>query len=192
VSTIEAAAAVEEEYASDAIGELIETGEASVMHARDLLLALAGVRAEQREVKALRDAIRERYDHKLSRLAEREAELAAYLHAYVVNINDGEKVAVPDAGTAYLTTKNKGGKIVLADAEAFREFVTRRLPKVAEAASETVTVFNERAALELATDELAIRATPDGKIVDTSSGEVVELPGIGAEPESKTLAVRSA
>lgn len=186
-----AAAAAEAEYqeTEDGITELIDSGEASPVHARDLLLKLHACKAEQSEVRALREAVVDRYVYKLQQLASYEAELRTTLEDYIVRINDGEKVSIPDAGTAYLTTKNKGGKLTVADEDALLAFLKSRFPKIVEAASKTTVHLGD--ALQMASDELAIRATSDGQVV-TREGELVELPGVGAEPESKSLAVKAA
>lgn len=190
-ATIQAAALAEAGHMVEPVDveELIAAGEAEPIHARDLLLELAAIAAERDQVKSLMGAVLDRYKHKLDQLTDRETVCRSALEQYILQVNDGEKVAIPDAGTAYLTTKNKGGKLTIADEEALLTFLRRRFPQIVEAATVSTVKVND--ALALAADELDIIPTADGKVI-TTAGEVVELPGIGAEPESKTLAVRAA
>ncbi len=157
--------------------------------ARDVLLTIANLEAKKAEAVAVRDAIAERYDDTIARITDSIREARAQLEAYVTRFGT---VGFPDAGGAHLTTRNKGGKLHVADSVVFEDYVKTSLPDVYEAASETVTRLDVKKALELVADELTIAATADGSLVDTEAGIIIEndLPGVEVLPEEKTLAVR--
>lgn len=159
------------------------------MGVRDLMLRLAALDKEADQVAALQDAILDRYRQRLAGIHEEQQKLRDSIDAFIRHVNGGEKVSIPDVGTAYLTTKNKGGKVKIADVDAFLTFLRNAQPTIVEAA--TIERVDERKALELLHDAL-FYTTPDGKIVERESGLLVEIDGLTVEPETKSLALRKA
>ena len=155
---------------------------------RDLMLRLAKLEQDAAALRELRDQVLDRYDQRLKGMADESEQIRGSIEAFILHVNGGEKVSIPDAGTAYLTTKNKGGKLKVTDAaalEAALENLRIDVPRKPGA-------FDVQRALELFADECDIHAHPSGQIV-TSDGELIdELDGVIAEPETKSLALRKA
>jgi hypothetical protein len=82
---------------------------------RALLLELRSARQEADRIGRLRDAVCGPYDAALEGCSVRETRIRAVLDDYLKrsvkpDAKGSVKVSIPDAGTAYLTTKNAGGK----------------------------------------------------------------------------------
>lgn len=158
------------------------------MAARDLLLRLAKLTETEQELKKLREAIADRYAQRLAGIEHEKAELRSSLETFILRFRDGKGVSFPDAGSAYLTTKNRGGKVKLADADAFAKWLVETGN---EGLVKVKPVVDAKASLELAHDAL-FYTRPDGILVHRDTGEVLDIPGVAVEPECKTLAVRKA
>lgn len=159
------------------------------MGVRDLMLRLAKVEQECTAVAELRDRVVERYDQRLAGLKDEADAIRSSIEAFILHVNEGRKVSIPDAGTAYLTTRNKGGKVKLADASELENWLA--MEGRDDLMAFTEPSLNGKVTLELAHDAL-FYATPDGKLVHRDTGEVIEVPGVEVEPESKSLALRKA
>jgi hypothetical protein len=163
--------------------QLVAEITADPLIARDALLRIAKAEREFEATKETRDAIADRYEQRLDQLARQIADNRRIVEAYVTRFG---KVSFPDAGGAHLTTKAKGGSLRVFDPAALADWLGAN-------GYETPTKepqIDSKAALELARQVAHVHATPDGKIVDHVSGEVVEIPGLACDPETKTLAVR--
>jgi hypothetical protein len=181
---IEQIAAVEPLPDEPAIERLAAGDEYAV---RDALIELAATKAERERVAAALAYIADRYSARVHALKTREDELRASVQTYLERFNDGKGVSFPDVGTAYLTTRNKGGKVKVTDAELLGDHIDAGgLPVPYGPAP-----VDAEAALALILDERDLRPTKDGRLV-TEAGEVVDVPGLEVLPESKTLGVRSA
>lgn len=158
---------------------------------RDALLELAAIETRTAEVATLKAQIVERYDEKIGRLKGRVEAIRDSLFVYVDRYG---KTSFPDVGGVHLTTRNKGGKVKLDDAVVFEDYVRVTWPKVVETCVETVEVFDHAKALEIVMDELDVRVTAGGKIVDVGTGEdkteQFAAVGVTVTEESKSLAVR--
>lgn len=175
----------------DIVALLDENVAPNPLAVRDALLELAKLAETADDVKALRAQIVERYDAKVGSLMGRASAIRDSLKVYVERYG---KVSFPDVGGVHLTTKDKGGKLTVADAVVFEDYVKTTFPAIAHACTETIEVFNPRDALALVIDEFDVKATPGGSIVDATTGEdktdAFEKVGVGVVAESKTLAVR--
>lgn len=176
-----------EELATDQRTEL--DGELAV---RALLLELARGRRDADRIGRLRDSVAAPYDAALERISEREATIRLVLDGYLnrqAERGGPTKVALPDAGTVYLTTKAKGGKARLNrdELEEFVEHVEELLGP--NARTLYVEQLDTAKALELLLESY-YSPTPAGQLVRKDTGEVVDVPGIEVTPEARELAVR--
>ena len=86
-----------------------------VVSARRLMIAIRQLAKEIEQTKQTKAAVVASYDAKVDALEERKAKAEGYLRDYLINANGGEKLALPDVGTAYLA-KSKP-KIEITDME---------------------------------------------------------------------------
>lgn len=156
------------------------------LHARDAMLAIARLEAEQERVRELLTSITERYTAKIETLEREKTRWRETLNTYVTRYG---KVSVPDVGTAYHTTRNKGGKLKLADAAAFADWA-ETAENVLPLLAFTEPTLDVRATFDKVVVEFKMLATRDGKVI-TEEGAILEVPGVEALPESKTLALRA-
>lgn len=158
------------------------------MGVRDLLLRLARLDQEADRVRKLRIEIVDRYDQRLDGIDREREAIRQSVENFLVHVNGGRKVSIPDAGTAYLTTRNKGGKATVTDGDALRAWLEQDERDLIEFKP---PAYDPKATLDRAHDVL-FYTTPDGKLVHRETGEVIEIPGVQALPESKALALRAA
>jgi len=159
------------------------------LRVRDALLELRAMDAERERLADLASQIVARYAEQQARLRERADMIRQSVQNYLTERNGGQKLAFPDVGTAYLTTRKAKAKVV--DAPALEDWLESSghggLVVLKEAPLDGTKT------LELMLDEFGWRVMPGGEIANPDTGEIVaEVPGIETEPEGKTLAVRSA
>lgn len=95
---------------SELYDEQIEMPEqvADVVSARNLMIAIRQLAKEIETVKQTKAAVLASYDARIQTMEERRAKAEGHLRDYLLNANGGEKLALPDVGTAYLArTKPK-------------------------------------------------------------------------------------
>lgn len=149
---------------------------------RALLIRLARVEREADHLRGVRAQVVETYDAKLAALGGEAAAIRDSLKTYVERHG---KVSLPDAGTAYLTTRNRGGKPKVIDAAELWDWF-----EVMNLEPPLLTQLDTRAALDALLDH-GYKPTPDGRWVNAESGELLEdVPGVTVEPEARSLAVR--
>lgn len=85
---------------------------ADVVSARRLMISIRQLAKEIEQTKATKAAVVASYDAKVDTLEERKTKAEGYLRAYLTNANGGEKLALPDVGTAYLATSKPKIEIV--------------------------------------------------------------------------------
>lgn len=156
------------------------------MQVRDALLELKALEAEAHRIDDLANQIVDRYMLRKRKLVQRADAIRESVRNYITERNGGEKIAFPDVGTAYLTTRK--AKIKVADPELFESEALNHLVETGAVYDQT---FNAKRALELVLDELGLTVTTTGELV-TSTGEIFDLNGVEVTPEGKTLAVRGA
>lgn len=138
-----------------------------VVTARRLMIAIRQLAKEIEQTKATKQAVLASYDAKVQTLEERKAKAEGYLRDFLLNANGGEKLALPDVGTAYLV-KSKP-KIEIVD-KAVVESVFGKLF--------TKTVFDPTAFKKAALEQVQ------------SGGEIVA--GCQYVPETFDLRIREA
>jgi hypothetical protein len=166
--------------------EAIPDGELAV---RAMLLQVRRDRVEAERIRRLRDAVLTPYELALERLSRQEARIREALGAYLKRCNGGKKMSIPDAGTAFLATRNVGGRLVIRDVEAFEE----ALCELVEDEDVRRSLYREQLDRGRALELLLSRfyALVDGKLVRRDTGEFEELlPGLELEPETRELALR--
>lgn len=173
------------ELSDDDVVELLADETPNPLAVRDALLELASIESKTTEVATLRRQIVERYDEKIGRLAGRASAIRDSLKVYCERFG---KASFPDVGGVHLTTRK--GKARVADSVAFEDYVRESLPKVAAASTFTVEQFDIEQALAFTLDELDVTWTTDGRLVRNETGEVVEIPGVEAVADSKSVTVR--
>lgn len=83
-----------------------------VVTARRLMIAIRQLAKEIEQTKATKQAVLASYDAKVQTLEERKAKAEGYLRDFLLNANGGEKLALPDVGTAYLVKSKPKIEIV--------------------------------------------------------------------------------
>lgn len=171
--------------------EQVETDLSTVigdeMAVRDALLELRALDAERERLNTLAVQIVDRYHGKAEKLRARAELIRQSVQNYITERNGGEKVAFPDVGTAYLTTRK--AKLDVTDAVELEAWLYEQGHDALIVEKRT---FDAKKTLELLIDEQGWRVAKAGLIVD-ADGEIVEaVPGVEGKPEGKTLAVRSA
>ncbi len=106
-----------------------------VVAARRLMIGIRQLAKEIEQTKQYRAAVVASYDAKIDTLEERKAKAEAHLRDYLINANGGEKLALPDVGTAYLATVN--AKVVVSDKKAAEAKYRAQFVKTATAFDET-------------------------------------------------------
>jgi hypothetical protein len=155
---------------------------------RDLLIVLGTVQAERERLIEIQTRILERYAGSIEAKNRQEQRIRQSLENYLL-ANDRQKVGFPDVGTVYLATVAKGGKVKVADAVAFEDWLFSNEHGDLAAYKQTLDVTKT---LELTRDEFGFHATPEGKLVNSETGEVVEVPGVEVQAEHKALRIKRA
>lgn len=134
---------------------------------RRMLIRLQQLEAEANQVHAVGQAVAATYAERVQALRAQATDIRANVQRYIEHVRGGDKVVYPDVGTAYLTKRKP------------RLYVSNQ----AEVEDWAGDKFYKRTL-----DTQAVLAYADGQA--QASGEL--LPGIGRQPATTTLAVRSA
>jgi hypothetical protein len=140
---------------------------AGALAVRALLRRLRGITLEHAETEHLRDAVVEPYKQKLQRLDDEEAKIRSSLTAYLRTTKTG-KVAIPDAGTAYLAARKP--KVEIDDEEKLLQWWTRDAGREVPMRSPTTDMGAIKARI-LAELEETGEVPPDGAGVTIVPGE---------------------
>jgi hypothetical protein len=189
-----AAAAEQEATPTDALASAVLAEHDDPLHAelavRDAIARLRTIDAEAERVRKQAALIAERYTSTRKRIEGESAALRDSLLTYL-KANGGKGVSFPDVGGVHLTTVNKGGKVKCTDAVAAQSWAEANLtPEQYEACLGERPFLPERLLERLADD--GVKATADGKLVHVESGQLVEVDGVTALAEDKSLVVKAA
>lgn len=142
---------------------------ADVVSARDLMIGIQQIKKEIETVKQTKAAVLASYDARLDTLVERKARAEGHLHDYLINANGGEKLSLPDVGTAFLAKVD--AKVAIADKKAAEAKYGAQFRK-------STTTFDETRFKEWALKRV------------TTTGEIPE--GCAYVPETQDLRIREA
>lgn len=175
-----------------------------LLNIRRMLLRMLQLRRERNVVDTLRKQVAEQYTERVAALDTEYEGIRTQVQDWITRFNGGDKVRLPDVGTAYLQGKGAQPKMVLASQE---EAVTE-IAAWTQARQDIVyrKVFDPQAYLALhkeavekalagaATDaDGHARLNADGTGVIQTTGEVVDLPpGVVLQVAPPVLALRPA
>lgn len=156
------------------------------MAVRHLLMRFRKLEREEERLSALVEELARPYLDEIARARAAEGAIRDVLREFLIR-REVNSLKFPGLYTPTLSTKAKGGKAkaedpVLIAAELLNDGLdVPYKPSVVDAA----------AALELLLTHRGLKATPTGLLV-SPDGEVVDVPGVEVEPETKTIQLRRA
>ncbi len=140
-----------------------------VVSARRLMIEIRQLLREIVKTQEIKKAVLATYDARIDTLEERKARAERYLRDFLLNANGGEKLALPDVGTAYLATMPE--KVVVSDKKAAEAKYRAQFVK-------TTTAFDETRFKEWALKQIK------------TTGEIPD--GCEYVPETRDLRIREA
>jgi hypothetical protein len=165
-----------------------ESPELHELAIRDAIARIRVLDRDRTRTKRLAAVISERYREQVKRADAEEAALRDSLVTYL-KANGGKAVSFPDVGGVHLTTVNKGGKAKVVDAVAFQVWAEANFtPEQYDACLGERPFLPERALERLDAD--GVKPTATGNLVHTPTGQVVEVDGVEALAEDKSLVVK--